>query len=356
LRHESADRRGEMTVPMKTVLVTGGAGYVGSHACKALSRAGYLPVTFDNLERGNEWAVKWGPLERGDLRNEADLRRVFAARRPWAVMHFAAYAYVGESVFEPAKYYDNNVGGTAGLLRACAAHGCDNLVFSSSCATYGVPERLPLREDHPQNPVNPYGHTKLAVERMLRDADAARGMRHVTLRYFNAAGADPDGEVGELHLPETHVIPLILLAAMGREPSIRIFGNDYPTLDGTCVRDYVHVSDLADAHVAAIKWLAAGHASESFNLGNGRGFSVAEVVTASEKVTGRPVRAEMRPRRPGDPPILVSDSGKARVLLGWTPKFPELDAQITHAWTWLRDKVPDMEAIGLRAGISQPRQ
>jgi UDP-arabinose 4-epimerase len=330
---------------MKTILVTGGAGFVGSHACKALSRAGYLPVVLDNLERGHERAVKWGPLEQGDLRNEEDLHRVFEARRPWAVMHFAAYAYVGESTAEPAKYYDNNVGGTAKLLQACAAFDCKNFVFSSSCATYGIPERLPLKEDDAQNPVNPYGYTKLVVERMLRDAETAHGIRHVALRYFNAAGADPDGELGELHLPETHLIPLVLFAAMGRQPSVRIFGNDYPTPDGTCIRDYVHVSDLADAHVAAIEWLAAGHPSDSFNLGNGQGFSVAEVVATSEKVTGRPVKTEMCARRPGDPPILVSDSSKARRALGWAPKFAELDTQITHAWTWFRDKMPNIPGI-----------
>jgi UDP-arabinose 4-epimerase len=324
---------------LKTILVTGGAGFVGSHACKALSRAGYLPVTFDNLERGHERAVKWGPLERGDLRNDNDLARVFEAHRPWAVVHFAAYAYVGESTVDPAKYYDNNIGGTAKLIRACAAFECKNVVFSSSCATYGVPEHLPLREDAAQNPVNPYGYTKLVVERMLNDADAAYGMCHVALRYFNAAGADPDGELGELHQPETHLIPLVLFAAMGRQPTIKIFGDDYPTPDGTCIRDYVHVSDLADAHVAAIGWLAAGNASNSFNLGNGRGFSVAEVVTTSEKVTGRSVRTEMCPRRSGDPPVLVSDSSKARELLSWTPKFPQLDRQITDAWTWFRDKM-----------------
>jgi UDP-glucose-4-epimerase GalE len=216
-------------------------------------------------------------------------------------MHFAAYAYVGESTAEPAKYYDNNVGGTAKLLAACATFGCKNVVFSSSCASYGVPERLPLKEDDAQQPVNPYGYTKLVVERMLRDAEIAHGMRHVALRYFNAAGADPDGELGELHVPETHLIPLVLFAVMRRQPSVRIFGHDYPTLGGTCIRDYVHVSDLADAHVAAIEWLAAGHPSDSFNLGNGRGFSVAEVVATSEKVTGRPVKTELCPRRPGDP-------------------------------------------------------
>jgi UDP-arabinose 4-epimerase len=326
----------------KTVLVTGGAGFVGSHACKALSRAGYLPVTFDNLERGHAWAVKWGPLERGDLRNEDDVARVFEARRPWAVMHFAAYAYVGESTSDPAKYYDNNVGGSAKLLRACAAFGCRNVVFSSSCATYGLPEHLPLKEDAAQNPVNPYGYTKLVVERLLKEAEAAHGIRHVALRYFNAAGADPDGELGEAHQPETHLIPLVLFAAMGREPSIRIFGNDYPTPDGTCIRDYVHVSDLARAHVAATEWLAAGEPSESFNLGNGRGFSVAEVVKTVEKVTGVPVRTEICPRRPGDPPVLVSDSTKARELLGWTPEFPDLDQQILHAWTWFRHKMPNV--------------
>jgi UDP-arabinose 4-epimerase len=327
---------------MKTILVTGGAGFVGSHACKALSRAGYLPVTFDNFEGGHERAVKWGPLEHGDLRNDKDLARVFEAWRPWAVMHFAAYAYVGESTVDPAKYYDNNIGGTAKLLRACAAFGCKNIVFSSTCATYGVPEHLPLTEDAAQNPVNPYGYTKLVVERMLKDADAAYGMRHVALRYFNAAGGDPDGELGELHQPETHLIPPVQFAAMGREPSIKIFGHDYPTPDGTCVRDYVHVSDLADAHVAAVDWLAAGNASNSFNLGNGRGFSVAEVVTTSEKVTGRSVRTEMCARRTGDPPVLVSDSSKARELLGWTPKFPQLDEQITHAWAWFREKMPNI--------------
>jgi UDP-arabinose 4-epimerase len=326
---------------MKTILVTGGAGFVGSHACKALSRAGYLPVTFDNLERGHEWAVKWGPLERGDLRNESDIARAFTAHRPWAVMHFAAYAYVGESTADPAKYYDNNVAGSEKLIRACAQFGCGNVVFSSSCATYGIPDRVLLTEDAAQNPVNPYGHTKLAVERMLRDAEPTYGIRHAALRYFNAAGADPEGELGELHQPETHLIPLVLFAAMGREPAIKIFGNDYPTPDGTCVRDYVHVGDLADAHVAAVEWLAAGGASDSFNLGVGRGFSVAEVIRTSEKVTGRSIPTEMCARRAGDPPALVSDSTKARERLGWIPKFPELGQQIEHAWAWFRDNIKD---------------
>jgi UDP-arabinose 4-epimerase len=319
---------------MKTILVTGGAGFVGSHACKALARAGFLPVVFDSLEHGHDWAVKWGPLERGDLRNEQDLARAFAARQPWAVMHFAAYAYVGESVAAPAKYYDNNIGGTSKLIAACAAHGCRNIVFSSTCATYGVPERLPLAEDSPQQPVNPYGYTKLVVERLLKDAETAHGIRHVALRYFNAAGGDPDGELGEAHDPETHVIPLVLFAAMGQRPDVKVFGQDYPTPDGTCIRDYVHVSDLADAHVAALAWLSDGKPSEAFNLGNGRGFSVAEVVKAVEKVTGRSVPAEMCARRPGDPPVLVSDSAKARRLLDWVPQFSDLEDQIRHAWAW----------------------
>jgi len=327
---------------MRRILVTGGAGFVGSHTCKALARAGYFPITFDSLERGHDWAVKWGPLERGDLREEGDLRKVFEAWRPWAVMHFAAYAYIGESTIEPIKYYDTNIGGTAKLLKACAAFECKNIVFSSSCATYGIPARLPLTESDAQQPINPYGYTKVVVERMLRDVEAAHGIRRVALRYFNAAGADPDGELGELHEPETHLIPLVLLAAMGRRPSIKIYGDDYPTADGTCIRDYVHVSDLANAHVAAIDWLAAGKESDSFNLGNGRGFSVAEVVAASERITGLAIRAEMCSRRPGDPPILISDSTKAQQLLGWTPNFPTLDQQIAHAWRWFRDELPKL--------------
>jgi UDP-arabinose 4-epimerase len=319
---------------MKTILVTGGAGFVGSHACKALARGGYLPVVFDNLEYGHDWAVKWGPMERGDLRSEQDLARVFALRRPWAVMHFAAYAYVGESVVAPAKYYDNNIGGTAKLIAACEASGCKNIVFSSTCATYGVPKCLPLTEDTPQHPVNPYGYTKLVVERLLKDAEAAHGIRHVALRYFNAAGADPDGELGEMHEPETHLVPLVLLAAMGRRPDIRVFGYDYPTPDGTCIRDYVHVSDLADAHVGALEWLAAGKPSDAFNLGNGRGYSVAEVIKAVEKVTGHRVVSKICARRAGDPPILVSDPGKAHRLLDWVPQFPDLEDQIGHAWAW----------------------
>ena len=329
---------------MKTILVTGGAGFIGSHTCKALARAGYTPVTFDNLERGHRWAVKWGPLESGDLRNAQDLERVFEKWKPWAVVHFAAYAYVGKSVESPTKYYDTNIGGTAKLLQACIDFACRNFVFSSSCATYGIPEKLPLKEDASQNPVNPYGYTKLVVERMLKDVETAHGMRHAILRYFNAAGADPDGELGELHRPETHLVPLVLFAAMREHASVKIFGGDYPTRDGTCIRDYIHVSDLADAHVAAINWLGAGNASDSFNLGNGVGFSVSEVIRLAEEITGNSIKTEICARRDGDPPMLTSDSTKARDLLGWRPKYPKLDQQMAHAWKWFKDEMPKLDA------------
>jgi UDP-glucose-4-epimerase GalE len=328
----------------KTILVTGGAGFVGSHACKALASAGYRPVTFDNLERGHARAIKWGPFHRGDIRSEADLRGAFETWKPSAVMHFAAYAYVGESSTDPIKYYDTNVGGTAKLLKLSVAFGCMNVVFSSSCATYGIPDRLPLMESAAQRPVNPYGQTKLIVERMLREVETAHGIRNVTLRYFNAAGADPGGEIGENHTPETHLIPLTIFAAMGQSSSIGIFGDDYPTHDGTCVRDYVHVSDLAAAHVAAVDWLAANKASESFNLGNGRGYSVSEVVRAVEEVTGSPVKTDVRARRAGDPPCLVSDSSKARQLLGWAPRFSELSLQVEHAFRWFRNGYRNADA------------
>ncbi len=320
---------------MKAIVVTGGAGFVGSHACKALARAGYLPITFDSLENGHEWAVKWGPLEIGNLNNGRDLDRVFAKWRPWAVMHFAAFAHVGESIIDPLKYYANNVAGTANLLAACCTFECKTFVLSSSCATFGIPSRLPISEDDPQDPINPYGYSKLVVERMLKDVEAAYGIRHVALRYFNAAGTDPDGEIGEVHHPETHLVPLVLQAAMNQQRIVKIFGNDYPTRDGTCIRDYVHVSDLADAHVAALAWLSADNASTSFNLGNGQGFSVAEVIRASEKITGRKIATEVCSRRPGDPPTLISDSHKARTLLNWHPRFADLEQQLSHAWNWL---------------------
>jgi len=316
------------------VLVTGGAGYIGAHACKALARAGYLPVAYDNLLHGHEWAVRWGPLERGDILDRARLDEVIARWKPTAIMHFAAFAYVGESVTDPGRYYRNNVAGSLTLLEAARDHGIDRFVFSSTCATYGLPDRLPIREDTPQHPINPYGASKLMVERMLADFGAAHGVKSIALRYFNAAGADPDGEIGESHDPETHLIPLVLDAASGRRPLVTVFGADYDTPDGTCIRDYVHVTDLADAHVLALQALEGGAPSSAYNLGNGQGHSVREVIDAVERITGLKVPVEAGPRRPGDPAALVSDATRARDELGWQPRLADLDEIIRTAWGW----------------------
>jgi UDP-arabinose 4-epimerase len=318
------------------VLVTGGAGYIGSHACKALARAGYTPVAYDNLVNGHEWAVKWGPFERGDILDRARLAEVFERHRPAAVMHFAAFAYVGESVADPAKYYRNNVEGTLALLEAMRAAGVETLVFSSSCATYGIPAETPIREDAPQAPINPYGATKLIVERILADYRTAYGLQSVALRYFNAAGADPEGEIGEAHEPETHLIPLALDVAAGDRPHIVINGDDYPTPDGACIRDYVHVSDIAEAHVLAVRALEAGRRLEpAYNLGGGAALSVAEVVGAASLVTGRNIPVVIGPRRPGDPPVLTADAGRAAADLNWRPAYPKIEDMIAHAWAWL---------------------
>jgi UDP-arabinose 4-epimerase len=318
----------------KRILVTGGAGYIGSHACKALAWAGYTPVVFDSLVYGHRWAVKWGPLREDDILDAERLDAVLADYRPDAVMHFAAYCYVGESVREPAKYYHNNVVGTLSLLEAMRRHGIDKLIFSSTCATYGVPSRVPIAEDHPQQPVNPYGASKLMIERILFDYETAYGLRSVMLRYFNAAGADPGSEIGEDHDPETHLIPLALQAAAGILPNITVHGNDYDTPDGTCIRDYIHVADLADAHVRALAALEQGARTTAFNLGNGQGFSVQEVIDAVQRITGHSVRVEIGPRRPGDPPILVGDAARIRSELGWAPRFPQLDTIVETAWRW----------------------
>lgn len=318
----------------KPVLVTGGAGYIGAHACKALARAGYLPVAYDSLVHGHEWAVKWGPLECGDILDRARLDDVIAKWRPAAIMHFAAFAYVGESVTDPGKYYHNNVAGSLTLLEAARDHGIDRFVFSSTCATYGVPDRLPIREDTPQHPINPYGASKLMVERMLADFGTAHGLRSIALRYFNAAGADPDGEIGESHDPETHLIPLVLDAASGRRPTVTIFGTDYDTPDGTCIRDYIHVTDLAEAHVLALQALENGAPSSAYNLGNGQSYSVRAVVDAVERVTGLEVPLVLGPRRPGDPAALVSDATTARDELGWQPRIGDLDEIVRTAWAW----------------------
>lgn len=326
------DDRGSIDEVGPVILVTGGAGYIGAHTCKALRRAGFRPVTLDNLVTGHREQVRWGPLVEGSLLDRALLDRVFAEHRPEAVMHFAAHAYVGESVTDPLRYYRNNVVGSLNLLEAMIRAGVRRLVFSSTCATYGHPRSLPLTEDHPQEPINPYGFTKLVMERMMADSAAAHGLQWLALRYFNAAGADPDGEAGEAHDPETHLIPLAIDVAMGRRPAITLFGTDYDTPDGSCIRDYIHVSDLADAHLRALSWLADGGASGGFNLGNGNGHSVREVIAMTEKVTGRPIPVVIGPRRQGDPPRLIGDASRARSLLGWAPRHAELETIITHAW------------------------
>jgi UDP-glucose-4-epimerase GalE len=318
----------------QSILVTGGAGYVGSHACKALARAGYRPVVLDNLSRGHRSAVRWGPLVEGELADRSCLATVFAEYRISAVMHFAAYAYVGESVVDPALYYRNNLAGTLMLLEAVREAGIGEIVFSSTCATYGIPDGVPIREDAAQRPVNAYGETKLAIERALHWYGQAYGLRSAALRYFNAAGADRDGEIGECHEPETHLIPLVLQAALGRRQAVDIFGTDYPTPDGTAIRDYVHVDDLAIAHLRALERLRAGGASFAVNLGTGRGHSVREVVAAAERVSGRKVPTRAAPRRPGDPPALVADPRLAADLFGWRAEFSDLDTITRTALAW----------------------
>lgn len=323
---------------MRTVLVTGGAGYVGSHACKGLARAGYLPVALDSLVNGHRWAVKWGPLEEGGIADLELVRGLIAKHRPVALMHFAAFAYVGESVAQPEKYYVNNVAGSLKLLEACRASGVDKIVFSSSCAVYGVPAKLPIGEGEPRQPVNPYGRSKLLVENALADYDRAYRLRSVSLRYFNAAGADPEGGIGELHEPETHLIPLVLDAAAGARPHLTVHGKDYPTPDGTCVRDFVHVADLASAHVAALEYLLAGGATDALNLGSGRGHSVLQVVEAAEQATGKKAPLVFGPRRAGDPPELVADAARAAQVLGWRPRHSGLEEIVASAWAWHRSR------------------
>jgi UDP-arabinose 4-epimerase len=324
---------------MARILVTGGAGYVGSHACKALARAGHEPVALDNLAQGDRSLVRWGPLEIGDITDPAGLDAVFRRYSPEAVMHFAAVTNVGESVENPDLYFRTNVDGTATLLEAMERHRVDVLVFSSSCAVYGAPDAVPVPEDHRLAPVTPYGASKLMVERILSDFGRTKGLRSLSLRYFNAAGADPDGETGEIHDPETHAVPLLLMAATGRLPRFDIFGIDYPTPDGSAIRDYVHVSDLADAHVCALDYLLRGGGSAVVNLGTGRGTSVLQLVEAVERVTGRPVPHRLQPRRVGDPPILVADPGRAGAMLGWQPRFVEMADIIATAHAWLERPV-----------------
>jgi UDP-glucose-4-epimerase GalE len=318
----------------KTILVTGGAGYIGSHTCKALAEAGYLPVALDNLVHGHKWAVKWGPLVEGDLADRSLVDRVFATYDIQGVIHFAAYASVGESMEKPAKYFHNNVVGTLNLLESIIANDINYFVFSSTCATYGIPNQIPISEDHPQKPVNPYGDSKLFIEKTLRWYDIAYGLKAAILRYFNAAGADPDGLIGEAHHPETHLIPIVIQAALDASASVAIYGTDYATLDGTAIRDYIHVSDLATAHVAALEYLRVRQSSNQFNLGTGRGHSVREVISAVQKHSGRSVSIQESLRRPGDPPELVADASKADKELGWQPAVSDLDTIIKTAWNW----------------------
>jgi UDP-glucose 4-epimerase len=320
-----------------TILVTGGAGYIGSHAVLALQQAGYPVVVLDNLVYGHRDIVQdvlKVELIEGDTNDRALLDNLFASRDIGAVMHFSAYAYVGESVTQPEKYYRNNVVGTLTLLEAMLAANVKSFVFSSTCATYGIPNQVPIPETHPQDPINPYGMTKLMVEEILKDLDRAHEFRSVCFRYFNAAGADPEGRLGEDHNPETHLIPLVLQTALGLRESIAIFGTDYPTRDGTCIRDYIHVTDLASAHVLGLEYLLKGGQSEFFNLGNGSGFTVKEVIEAARQVTGHAIPAVEHDRRPGDPPSLVGSSERAIAAIGWQPQYADIETILTHAWSW----------------------
>lgn len=320
------------------ILVTGGAGYIGSHTNKELNKRGYETVVYDNLIYGHKESVKWGILEIGDLADEKRLEEIFCKYQIEAVIHFAAYAYVGESVADPSKYYQNNVSNTLKLLDRMRKHNVNIIVFSSTCATYGIPEKMPITEDMPQNPINPYGATKLMVERILSDYHRAYGLQYCCLRYFNAAGADPEGEIGESHMPETHLIPLILDAASGTRADICIFGTDYLTEDGTCIRDYIHVTDLADAHIRAIEYLKKGGKSTCFNLGNGAGDSVAHVIDVVKQITGKEFIVKEMDKRAGDPPVLIGCADRAEEILGWKPQYAAIETMIEHAWKWHMNK------------------
>lgn len=320
------------------VLITGGAGYVGSHTSKAIAALHYVPVCLDNLVHGHRSAVQWGPFIQGDLNNASLLDQIFSLYHPKAVIHFAAYAYVGESVEQPALYYQNNVAGSIMLLEAMRRHGCKNIIFSSSCATYGAPSQVPIPEDHPQIPINPYGRSKLMMEQIIRDYGSAYGIRYAVLRYFNAAGADPQGQIGEDHDPETHLIPILLQTVLGQRHDMEIYGADYDTPDGTAIRDYIHVTDLAGAHLLALKYLTQSGQDLCINLGTGQGHSVREVIRAVRQVTGKPVTCRIVGRRSGDPPVLVAKTGLAHSLLGWKPDFGLLEDTISTAWNWHRSQ------------------
>lgn len=319
---------------MSEILVVGGAGYIGSHMCKYLHGKGLTPIVLDNLSLGHKESVQWGPLYQGELDDSKLLAKIFKQHQIKAVMHFAAFCYVGESVTEPLKYYQNNVAATLGLLSSMLEHGVDKIIFSSSCATYGEPERLPINEGQLQRPINPYGRTKLMMENILDDLDAANGLKSVCLRYFNAAGADPEGELGEDHDPETHLIPLVLYAALGRIKELTVFGKDYPTEDGTCIRDYIHINDLAQAHHLALLHLLDGGSSKKYNLGNGNGYSILDVINTASRVSGKEIAYSYADRRAGDPAILVGSAEKAITELNWKPEFDSLENILQTAWDW----------------------
>lgn len=314
----------------QTILVTGGAGYIGSHTCKALAKAGFTPVVYDNLSTGHAYAVKWGPFVQGDLNDKAKLHEAFLTYKPIAVMHFAASALVSESMIDPGKYYRNNVANTLSLLETMRDHGVKKLVFSSTCATYGNPVSMPITEKHPQNPINPYGRSKLMIEQMIADFEAAHGLTAVILRYFNAAGADLQTQVGENHDPETHLIPAIIQAALGLKKEVVVYGTDFDTKDGSAIRDYIHVEDLASAHVAALSC----ERSVALNLGTGIGYSVFEVIDAVQKFCGKILPVRLENRRPGDPSTLTADNTKACQTLNWQPKASDLPTLVESAWKW----------------------
>jgi UDP-arabinose 4-epimerase len=322
-----------MPEPKQHILVTGGAGYIGSHTAKALAARGFVPVVFDNLVYGHRWAVQWGPFVEGDIRDRARLVDTLRRYNIAAVLHFAAFAYVGESMKAPGRYFENNVTGSLSLLDAVLEAGARYVVFSSSCATYGIPDRMPIDEDTVQSPINPYGETKLMVERALRWYGVAHEISWAALRYFNAAGADPDGQLGEMHVPETHLIPLVLQAAM-TGTAFDVYGDDYPTRDGTCLRDYIHVSDLADAHVLALDYLLNGGQPAALNLGTGNGSTVCEVIQAVQAITGREVPHRIAERRPGDPAILIANPARAERILGWRAHRSALESIVSSAWNW----------------------
>lgn len=319
---------------MKKILITGGAGYIGSHTNKLFYEQGYETIVLDNLVYGHEGFVKWGEFVKGDLNDLELLEQLFVKNDIDLVIHFAAYAYVGESVKEPSKYYRNNVVNTINLLETMRRYNCNKIVFSSTCSTYGVPDVIPITESMPQNPINPYGSSKLMIERIISDYASAYNLQFVILRYFNAAGADPVGEIGEWHEPETHLIPLVLDVAAGIRESIHIYGADYSTKDGSCIRDYIHVSDLAQAHLLSYRYLQKNGANDFFNLGNGSGSSVFEIIEAAEKVTGCVINKKIVSRRLGDPAILIADSTKVKSVLKWSPQYSSIETIIEHAWNW----------------------